>query len=86
MRKYSGEEKEMWLEDWGKSGKSTWSYAKANGISPATFKNWVVQGKSPEQAPAPRFVEVKAETSERAAIGPEILIKKGMSKSACPWE
>jgi hypothetical protein len=27
--KFSEEEKAMWLEDWGRSGKSAWAYAKA---------------------------------------------------------
>jgi hypothetical protein len=84
MKKYSGEEKAMWLEDWGKSGKSAWSYAKANGINPATLKNWVARGKGPEQAPAPGFVEVKAAAGGQAASGPEILIEKGDMKIHLP--
>ena len=39
--KFSTEEKAMWLEDWKKSGKSAWAYAKENGITPQTFCRWM---------------------------------------------
>jgi hypothetical protein len=38
--KFSEEEKAMWLEDWRKSGKGAWAYAKENGLIPQTFVGW----------------------------------------------
>ena len=38
--KYSKEEKAKWLEDWRKSGKGAWAFARANGLKPQTFINW----------------------------------------------
>ena len=37
---YSKEEKAKWLEDWRKSGKGAWAYAKANSLNPQTFTKW----------------------------------------------
>jgi hypothetical protein len=34
---YSQEEKAMWLEDWQKSGKKAWTYARENGLILQTF-------------------------------------------------
>ena len=45
---YSREEKEMWVEDWQASGKSAWSYAKANGLNPQTFVRWTKGEKEAE--------------------------------------
>ena len=45
MKKYSKEEKTMWLEDWKQSGKGAWLYAKENGLVPQTFVNWTKPGK-----------------------------------------
>jgi transposase-like protein len=39
MKKYSEEEKAMWLEDWKADGKSLGAYAKANGLNPQTLRN-----------------------------------------------
>jgi len=38
--KFSEEEKAMWLEDWRRSGKKAWTYAKENGLIPQTFVGW----------------------------------------------
>ena len=32
--KFSKEERAMWVEDWRRSGKNTWTYAKENGSVP----------------------------------------------------
>ena len=37
---FSKEEKAMWLEDWQKSGKKAWTYARENGLVPQTFVSW----------------------------------------------
>ena len=52
---YSKEEKAMWLEDWQKSGKKAWSYAKENGIKPQTFANWTKK----ETKEKVGFIEIK---------------------------
>ena len=37
MKKFSKEEKAVWLEDWRRSGMKAWIYAKENGLNPQTF-------------------------------------------------
>ena len=71
--KISKEEKELWVEDWRESGKSAWSYAKANGLNPQTFVNWTKTHKETE----PYFVEVNAPIMAPHQQTPEILIEKG---------
>jgi hypothetical protein len=72
MKKYSEEEKAMWLEDWGTSGKSLSAYAKANGLNPQSLRNW-------EKAAAvgQNFVAVKVPVPDSMRYMPEILIEKG---------
>jgi hypothetical protein len=80
--KISKEEKAMWLEDWEKSGKSAWTYAKENGIAPQTFVNWTKKSKEGEKL----FVEVPARIMPQAQeqhTG-EILIEKGEVKIHIP--
>ena len=72
MKKYSEEEKAMWLEDWKASGKSLNSYAKENGLTPQTLRNWEKAGEPPQS-----FIEVKAHVPEPMRYPPEILIEKG---------
>ena len=38
---YSKEEKTKWLEEWKRSGKSTWAFAKEKGLKGQTFLKWV---------------------------------------------
>jgi hypothetical protein len=80
MKKYSAEEKTMWLEDWHESGKSVWAYAKENGLNPQTFNNWA-KGKT---GVCRQFVEVKPHQVEKAGYAPEILIEKGDVKIHIP--
>ena len=35
--KISEEEKAMWLEDWRRSGKKAWTYARENGLVPFKY-------------------------------------------------
>jgi hypothetical protein len=72
MKKYSEEEKAMWVEDWGTSGKSLSAYAKANGLNPQSLRNWEKAAAVPQN-----FVEVKAPLPESMRYMPEILIEKG---------
>jgi transposase-like protein len=89
MKKYCVEEKEMWLEDWKGSGKSVWSYAKANGLNPVTLKNWIQRAEGPGtfgpmEEPEQRFIEVIPKVPEAMPYIPEILIEKGNIKIHIP--
>ena len=53
--KISTEEKTMWLEDWKRSGKKAWTYAKENGLIPQTFCSWV---RRAEEKKSTGFIEV----------------------------
>jgi hypothetical protein len=71
---FSKEEKAMWLEDWKRSGKSAWAYAKENGLCPQTFIRWT----KPETGNQNCFVEVPAKAMPPLEYNaPEILIEKG---------
>jgi hypothetical protein len=78
--KFSEEEKAMWLEDWGRSGKSAWAYATANGLNPQTFVKWT----KTEAEAKPCFVEVPISEMPNAQREPEILIEKGEVKIHIP--
>ena len=78
--KFNEEEKAMWLEDWRRSGKKAWTYAKENGLIPQTFVKWTktrAEGK-------PCFVEVSTPVMPDRQSGPEILIEKGEVKIHIP--
>ena len=78
---YSKEEKEMWLDDWRQSGKSTWAYAKENGLNPQTFVKWSKNGTQSNTC----LVEVPAQMlSQPLQLGHEILIEKGEVKIHIP--
>jgi len=81
MKRYSEEEKGMWVEDWRESGKSVWAYAKENGLNGQTFRNWTAGAEE-----SPGFVEISPVGRERAAVAPEILIEKGDIKIHLPIE
>jgi len=77
---YSKEEKAMWLEDWQKSGKGAWAYAKENGLIPQTFVTWTkktVQEKT-------EFVEIKPKIKPKLQMS-EILIEKGDIRIHLPF-
>jgi len=82
--RFSEEEKTMWLEDWRNSGKSTWAYAKENGLNLQTLKKWVKAGTETKH----RFVEVQSQIIKTQANAtqpvPEILIEKGDVKIHIP--
>ena len=79
MKKYSEEEKAMWLEDWKSSGKSLGAYAKANDLNPQTLRNW--KKAEPVQS---GFVEILHEIKKDINHYPEILIEKGEIKIHIP--
>ena len=81
MKKYSKEEKEMRLGDWRQSGKSAWSYAKANNLNPQTFVKWT---KAETEAKT-CLVEVPALMMPPSLqFAQEILIEKGEIKIHIP--
>jgi len=80
MKKYSKEEKAMWLDDWLQSGKRAWAYAKENGLIPQTFMNWTKTKKEANQS----FIEVPAMVIQSSQQKPEILIEKGDVKIHIP--
>ena len=71
--RFSKEEKAMWLEDWQKSGKKAWTYAKENGLTPQTFVGWAKKRSKTK----PSFVEIKPQTITPMPQVSEILIEKG---------
>jgi hypothetical protein len=77
---YSNEEKAMWLEDWKKSGKSAWAYAKEAGIVPQTFVGWTKLRTSNKH----RFVEVTAKAKPTLQDAQVISIEKGGVKIHVP--
>ena len=78
--KFSKEERAMWLEDWRKSGKGAWAYAKENGIIPQTFCGWVKR----EVKNTSGFVEISKGKKTRQEALQEILIEKGEIKIHIP--
>jgi transposase-like protein len=81
MKRCTKEEKAMWLEDWKQSGTSFRAYAKANGLNPQTFNNWVKEAGKPEQQ---GVIEISPVTNESPRYVPEILIEKGNIKIHIP--
>ena len=75
---FSTEEKAMWLEDWRRSGKKAWSYAKENGLIPQTFVSWT------KRKHKTGFVEIPASVIPPANAAQEILIEKGDMKIHIP--
>jgi transposase-like protein len=79
MKRYSKEEKAKRLEDWKRSGKSQWAYAKENGISPQTFNKWTKKKEGPGFVQIPQAAGTGI-TAERN----EILIESGGMKIHLP--
>jgi transposase-like protein len=78
--RYNKEEKAKWLEDWRRSGKTAWAYAKENGLVPQTFTNWTKSRGKTKQA----LVEIPAQTLQSIRHHKEITIEKGEVKIHIP--
>ena len=77
---YSAEEKAMWVEDWQKSGKNAWAYARENGLIPQTFVGWT----KPKEIKAKQdFVEICPKGTSLFQTS-QILIEKGDIKIYLP--
>jgi transposase-like protein len=79
MKRYSKEEKAKRLEDWKRSGKSLWAYARENRINPQTFNKWTKKKEGPGFVRIPQAVGTGI-TAERN----EILIESGEIKIHLP--
>ena len=78
--RFSEKEKAMRLEDWRRSGKSAWAYAKENGLCPQTFGRWTkTKSKSTHG-----FVELPKELILPQKNYQVILIEKGEMKIHIP--
>jgi hypothetical protein len=82
--RFSKEEKMMWLEDWRRSGKKAWTYARENGLIPQTFCNWIKREANFSQDKEKPFVEVPLPRIVSAQITQEILIEKAGLKIRIP--
>jgi len=83
MKKYSAEEKVMWIDDWRQSGKNVWTYARENGLVPQTFMNWI----NPRKREAKQsLVEVPKQVIQSSFNLQEILIEKGDMRIHIPIE
>ena len=79
MKRYSEEEKRMWVEDWKESGIGQHTYAKKNGLNPGTLKKWAREAEGPQE-----FVEITPPLPVPMGCIPEILIEKGDIKVHIP--
>ena len=77
--KYSEEEKAMWLEDWKRSGKKAWAYAKENELIPQTFCSWAKRGIKSKAD----FIEIKPKAIPTFSAT-VIIIEKGDIKIHIP--
>jgi len=77
--RFNNEEKIKYLEQWKQSGKSSYAFAKENGINTQTFLNW----KKKEKRISPSFIEIPIKTIQQFQK-PEILIIKGDVKIHIP--
>jgi len=78
--KYSKEEKAKWLEDWRKSGKGAWAFARANGLKAQTFINWT----KPRGKKKSFFVEIPIKTQPSNEEQKMIIIERGEIKIHVP--
>ena len=79
--KISKEEKMMWLEDWKRSGKKAWTYARENGLIPQTFCTWVKKAEGKKSA---GFVEVPKQAMPISVPLQEMVIETGALRIHLP--
>ncbi|GHT54903.1 hypothetical protein FACS1894109_00410 [Spirochaetia bacterium] len=71
-------EKRMWVEDWKESGKSRYTYAKRNGLNPATLNNWVREAEGPQDK-AKIYIRPGHTDMRKAVNGLTLLVKEKWS-------
>ena len=86
MKRFSPEEKAMWIEDWKQSGKSVWIYAKENGLCQQTLVNWIKSKRETKTEIKQSLVEVPKQLFQTTHNDPEILIEKGNMRIHIPLE
>jgi hypothetical protein len=74
----------MWLEDWRRSGKKAWTYARENGLIPQTFCSWIKRESYSCHGQAKPFVELPLQKIVTAQITQEILIERADLKIRIP--
>jgi transposase-like protein len=62
MKRYSEEDKAWLVQEWEKSGKSRWAFARELGLHYQTFRKW-----TSEPADRQNFVEIGKKLEEEAA-------------------
>jgi len=77
----SKEEKAMWIEDWRRSEKKAWTYAKENGLIPQTFCSWV---KRADEKKASGFIEVPKQFIQPITESRQLIIEIGDIKIHIP--
>jgi transposase-like protein len=70
--KYSKEEKEWLVEEWGKSGKSKCAFAKELGLNVQTLINWT-KGRETGHG----FIEISGKIEKEAIDSEKVLISAG---------
>jgi len=78
---FNREEKAMWIEDWRRSGKKAWAYAKDNGLVPQTFCSWV---KRADEKKSAGFIEVPKQLIQPVTESRHIIIETGAIKIHIP--
>ena len=78
---FSKEEKAMWLENWSRSGKKAWTYAKENGLIPQTFCTWV---KKAEGKKSTGFIEIPKQLLSASVQTEKMVIETGGLKIHLP--
>jgi transposase-like protein len=92
MKKYGGEEKAWFVEEWEKSGKSKRAFAQELGLNVQTFTNWTRKGTAGQG-----FVELTGKPEQNggnagtafvatgeALISREIVVERGEIKIRLP--
>ena len=86
MKRFSNEDKAMWLEDWQQSGMNAWAYATENGLVPQTFTRWTKSELKEQNKEKQAFIEVPKQLFQPVPGIQEILIEKGSLKIHIPLE
>ena len=81
MKKYSEEEKEKMIEQWKKSGRSRWTFAREQGINPQTLYKWTAATKEPSG-----FVELRTGNDPLFPNNREIILEHGETRIRIPLE
>jgi transposase-like protein len=84
MKRYSKEDKAWFVQEWEKSGKSKWAFARELGLNYQTFSTWT---REPEDGQG--FVEVGGKLEEEGAerrgrTGCALVVEQGYIRVRLP--